>query len=220
MNGAVGIVRYLCYMHPNGPNPTEDEHDSGQYDSSIKYAIVEFPDCKIDESEKFFPDLPCTYVPIPIVTERCERKCCSVQALPLRCCKALNIHKSQGMTIGPDKPIKRAIVFFPDKNNGSRSTPGLELVATSRVTDLQYLAIGNPKNELSRELFATIGTSSAYDSRRAYLQDIKQRAETSKGLIEQKIAALDPSEDNKTYEGGCKFLLDWYNEVTSTNNNE
>lgn len=43
---------------------------------------------------------PHTY--IPLAEERCDRKCCSVRASPLSCCKALSIHnKSQGMTVGP-----------------------------------------------------------------------------------------------------------------------
>jgi hypothetical protein len=75
------------------------------------------------------------HIPIPIVEERCKK--CSVRALPLRCCKALTIHKSQGMTVGPGKPFEYVTVHYQTKNTSARSTP----VATIRVEGLNYLAM-------------------------------------------------------------------------------
>ena len=210
MNGAVGTVYDICYKTELGP------YAQGEgVDNKIQYVIVDFPDSTIPESDKFFPDLPRTCIPIPMVEERCERKCCSVQALPLRCCKALSIHKSQGMTVGPDKQFKCLTVHYPTGNTGERSTPGLELVATSRVENLSCLAIGNKTDELSRQLFLKIGKSKAYETRKAYLQDIRERAEASKALLMERIAAVDPNPivDQRTYEGGCAFLLNWYNNL-------
>ncbi len=125
------------------------------------------------------------------------------------------------MTVGPGKQFKCLTVHYPTANSGAMSTPGLELVATSRVEDLTYLAIGNNSEELSRQVLMKIGTTDAYATRRAYLEDIRTRAEASKTLIEVKIAAVDPNPnaDERTYQGGCKFLLDWYNDLTSTNGN-
>ena len=59
-------------------------------------------------------------------------------------------------------------MHYPTVNSGDRSTPGLELVAASRVEKLDHFS-------------------------------------------------CDPNENNnnKTYEGGCQFLLQWYNSVTS-----
>ncbi len=75
MTGTVGVVKQqLCYKHANGPYPDDN-------DDELQYAIVDFPDCQIPEISKFFEDLPRTYIPIPIVEELCEEKCCSVRAL-------------------------------------------------------------------------------------------------------------------------------------------
>ena len=102
----------------------------------------------------------------------------------------------------------------------------MELVATSRVEDLSCLAIGNkPASELSRQVLLKIGTTEAYATRKAYLEDIRVRAATSKTLIEERIAAVDPNPnananaEDRTYQGGCEFLLDWYNDLTSNNEN-
>ena len=74
----------------------------------------------------------------------------AVFELPLRCCKALSIHESQGVTVGPGKQFQCLTVHYPTGNTGTRSTLGLELVATSRVEDLSCLAICNkPASELS-----------------------------------------------------------------------
>jgi len=222
MNGAVGTVKHLCYMHANGPHPNQDEYDHGDYDNQLQYAIVEFPDCQIPENSKFFDDLPRTYIPIPIVEERCEKKCCSVRALPLRCCKALSIHKSQGMTVGPGKPFQYITVHYPTKNTGARSTPGLELVATSRVESLNYLAVGNRMEDLSKQQLTSIGTTKAYDARKAYLRDIKDRAQRSKEVLMAKITSADPNpnENERSFEGGCQFLLEWYNSITAADNSD
>jgi len=112
MNGAVGTVVDLCYKQCNGPYPDADEveHGSMFYDEALQYAVVDFPDCTIPEGSKFFVNKPRTYIPIPLAEERCDRKCCSVRALPLRCCKALSIHKSQGMTVGPGKAFEYVTV--------------------------------------------------------------------------------------------------------------
>ena len=91
MTGTVGVVKLLCYKHANGPYPDVN------YDE-LQYAIVDFPDCLISENSKFFEDLPRTYIPIPIVEEMSEEKCCSVRALPLRCCKALSQPHLQGLS--------------------------------------------------------------------------------------------------------------------------
>ncbi len=67
-----------------------------------------------------------------------------------------------------------------------------------------------------------IGTTQAYATRTAYLEDIRVRAATSKTLIEERIAAVDPNpdaEERTSYQGGCEFLLHWYNDLTSNNEN-
>ena len=118
------------------------------------------------------------------------------------------------MTVGPGKPFKNVTVHYPTKNSGAHSTPGLELVATSRAEKLEYLAVGNVEADLSRQLFGSIaiGTTKAYETRKAYLRQVKTRATESVNRIREKIALLDVNPE-KSFEGGCEFLLNWYNEI-------
>ena len=106
-------------------------------------------------------------------------------------------------------------MHYPTVNSGDRSTPGLELVATSRVEKLDYLAVGNPLSDLSRQQLTKIGTTKAYKDRKEYLGEIKRRADVSKEKLIEKIISADPNENNETYKGGCQFLLQWYNSITS-----
>ena len=77
------------------------------------YVVVGFKNVCIPDDKKPFPNLQNNFIPIPVVTDRCEKKCCSITTIPLRICKALTIHKSQGMTIGPNENFERAIVYLP-----------------------------------------------------------------------------------------------------------
>ena len=157
MVGTVGVVKHLCCTHANGPYPDDN-------DDELQYAIVDFPDCQISESSKFFEDLPRTYIPIPIVEEMCEEKCCSVRALPLRCCKALSQPHLQGLSGNPFECV--TVVHYPT-NNTARMPGGLELVAKSRLLRLESLdcvAIGNRMEDLIKQLLTSIGRTKAYDA--------------------------------------------------------
>ena len=63
------------------------------------------------------------FIQIPIVTDRCEKKCCSISIIPLRVCKAITINKRQVMTIGPQQIFEKSIVLLP--TFGSRTSPGI-----------------------------------------------------------------------------------------------
>ena len=82
-----------------------------------------------------------------------------MSAIPLQVCKALSIHKSQGMTVGEGKQFKKVIVYLP--NNGNKCT-GQELVATSRAVELNDFTIGNSISQLTRQELLKIGRSKAY----------------------------------------------------------
>ncbi len=96
---------------------------------------------------------------------------------PTRCYKALSIHKSQGMTVGPDKQFKCLTVHYCTTVR-HRSKVHTRHLGSSRVENLSCLAIGNKTEDHSRQLFMKIGTSKACDARKTYLQDIRARAET------------------------------------------
>jgi hypothetical protein len=167
------------------------------------YVVVNFPESTIPEEQKLIPNIPKTCVPIPIVTRRCEKNCCSISAMPLQVCKALTIHKSQGMTISEGKHFKKVVVSLPVSGN---KCPGLELVATSRAVELADFAIGNPSTQLTKQdLFNK--------TRRDFLTKIRMSSGPSQEQTRLHITALDQSavtDSDKTFEGGCNFLLDWY----------
>ena len=64
-------------------------------------------------------------------------------------CRALKIHKSQGMTTGEGKKVQKVIVHLPD----NALTPGLPLVACSRSNEVTDFAIGNKLQGISKKTF-------------------------------------------------------------------
>ena len=66
-----------------------------------------------------------------------------------------------------------------------------------------------------RQVLMKIGTTEAYATRKAYLEDIRVRAATSKTLIEERIAAVDPNPnaEERTYQGRTKKCM--YGDSTS-----
>ena len=68
MNGSVGTIMDICYKNKEGNAPEGD-------DSVYVYAsIVEFPDSTVPENEAMIPGRPSTWIPIPLVQRRCEKK--------------------------------------------------------------------------------------------------------------------------------------------------
>lgn len=201
MNGSIGVVKDIVYENKEGPGRSLSELPL--------YVVVEFPLCNIgsDANGHCFPDKPATWIPIPVVTALCEKKCCTIQTIPLRVCIAVSIHKGQGMTVGPGKQFEKLIAYLPDAQ--SKSIPGVELVALSRAMNPECFAIGNPSSSLSQLGIKKIGTSPAYDMRRAFELDMKQSSSSTQAPIREEIRNLDPHH-NKTFEGGCEFLLRWY----------
>jgi hypothetical protein len=71
------------------------------------------------------------------------------------------IHKSQGMTVGPNQPFEKVIIYYPVEP-GRQNTPGLELVATSRAMSIECFAVGNPVQDLTYKYIQSIGNTPAY----------------------------------------------------------
>lgn len=168
--------------------------------------IVDFPQCTIPQST--VPGFPPTCVAIPICTQRCEKKCCSISAIPLRVCVALSIHKSQGMTVGENEQFRRVRMFFPGPTD--RKTPGLEIVAASRAKTPNDFVLANDSSEIYKTEIRKIGATPAYAEKRRFQDMLKQRAQPSQQVTIDAITDLDPNADDKTFEGGCEFLLRWY----------
>ena len=58
-----------------------------------------------------------------------------------------------------------------------------------------------------------IGATPAYVKRRAFQNELRQRAVQSQRRKVNRITDLDPSPGQKSFQGGCQFLLDWYMEL-------
>ena len=151
MNGSVGTVVDIVYENADGPN---------NENTQPAYVVVDFPYSCIPPQHKIIPNKPSTCIPIPVSTDQCDKKCCSVTMIPLIPCVAITIHKAQGMTVGPNQIFEKVIVYLPEDNQ--RKSPGLELVAFSRATDPNSFAIGNNSSKLSIMSLRKIGNTPAY----------------------------------------------------------
>lgn len=201
MNGAFGIIRYILYRSEQGPKQSD----------GTEYIICEFPLSTLPVA--LISGLPKTFIPIPMSEVRCDDKCCSMKTFALNICKAITIHKSQGMTIGLHQFFEYLLLFLPQNGN----TPGMELVALSRATELERIAILNDDTELDFAAIMNIGKSKAYHERRKYLHDIAESAKQDRQRLAQELVDLDPNTREPTVHGGCMFLLDWYRTYTQSN---
>ena len=198
-NGSIGDLIDIKFADPDGPNADEPKG----------YAIVNFPLSNIPADKALIPGLPSTYIPVPMVKMRCEKKCCEIETFPLRMAIGITGHKAQGMTIARDEPFEKAVLHFPTSDSKS-STPGLEYVMTGRAKTLTDFAIGNKVADLDRNKLLKIGTMPKDVECREFQQIVKDRYErVDRPRVKAEIAAVDTAEV-KTFEGGCRFLRSWY----------
>ncbi len=142
--------------------------------------------------------------------KRCKKKCCSITAIPLMICKSLSIHKNQGMTVGHGKQFIKVVVHLPVRVGGNMC-PGLELVAVSRAVELNDFAVGNSITELTKQALLRIGNTDAYRSLNTFLEETRRKSIPSQEKNIVPITQLDTTiTSNKTFVGGCKFLLEWF----------
>ena len=97
--------------------------------------------------------------------------------------------------------------------SGQRTTPGLELVAFSRVKKPEDIAVGNPVGELAIANITNIGNTLAYKTRRDFETMLKEKAFATQQQNIYAIIQLDATVlGGKIYEGGFEFLLKWFND--------
>ena len=121
---------------------------AGKDGQSATVVLVELPGFKANVT---VPGLPAKVVPIRMSRSdfKVGKVPCNRTQVPLDLAWAVTIHKSQGLTIGPEEAIKMVIVDF-GKNEAW--APGLMYVAVSRVTHLECLAIDLRKINEAQEL--------------------------------------------------------------------
>ncbi len=203
MNGSVGYLKYIVYEDSAGPRADGNPQPL--------YVVVDFPDSLIPPEDAWDRAHP-TWIPIPVVTRRCENNCCSMTTIPLRVCKAITYYKCQGMTIGPGCIWTHVVVGMPWQNE--RSAPGGELVAFSRAATRESFAILEDE-PLTRETFAKIGQGPSYQAKRDFEQSLRDSEEESQRWILGQITAMDQSTDvpdERTFEGGYQYLVSWFRE--------
>ena len=161
-NGAVGVIVDIVFENADGPLNVEVEYP--------EYIIVDFPDSSIPPEHQYDTDNP-TFIPVPLVTMRCEKNCCSMTTIPLRVCKAITIHKCQGISIGNGEKWSKIVIVLP----GSKcrlNAPGLECVAISRAKEFSDMAfMETDKHEINMARFMKIERSKAYEDRNDFEQN-------------------------------------------------
>ena len=123
------------------------------------------------------------------------------------------------MSIGLGKPFESVIVALPEK--GEMTNPDSELVALSRVIDIQALAICDTKNDIALETLKNIETRSCYIKRKKFDKLLKIKDALSRRIVKDNITKLHIVKENEkqTILVGCDFLLQWYlNRVKELNN--
>ena len=166
VNGSTGIVRDIV-VSANGKRCV---------------ALVEVPNYTGPVLDPENPKL----VPVRMVQHdwtqgRGKRKTsCSRQQLPLDLAWAISIHKSQGMTVGPDEAFQKLIV---DCGETEHWAPGLMYVAVSRAVHRDCLAFDPVEvNELGEithmpfynfSRFEKLNTSAGAESMFAYFERLK-----------------------------------------------
>ena len=203
-NGAVGTVIKISYSEKEGPRK------SGALPA---YIIVDFPELSIPLADVWDHNNP-THVPIPCYTARCEKGCCTMTTAPLRVCKAITGHKSQGMTVG-DGHFWKCVVVALASSRGM-NIPGLEQVAISRATSLDCLALLNThEHPVSLERLMKIGKGPAYDKRRSFEAKLRELEKQTIAPIQKKIAAFSPGE-YKSFKAGYDALVQWYRSTVAS----
>ena len=128
VNGSIGVIRDIV-VHPDKAN------ESGSREVVVLVQLLGYT------GPALLHDHP-NWVPIRMcdsdwVAGKRNTNCKRTQ-VPLDLAWALTIHKSQGLTVGPDENIRKIIVDF-GKTEGW--APGLMYVACSRVVHRDCLAL-------------------------------------------------------------------------------
>jgi hypothetical protein len=186
MNGAIGIVVDICYMNKDGPY--------GNVQDQSEYVVVDFPNSTLTEA--LVPGSPPTFISVPVDQMLCDRKCYTCSTVLLRVCIVISMHKSQGTRISDDQIFKRCMLYPPMP--GQTPVPGMEIVSLSRSKKPTDMAIGNNMNKLK------------------YHSMIVDLAEKTNTRILDQITHHDKKDLDKTFDGGCSVLLEWYRDRVGT----
>jgi hypothetical protein len=174
MNGARGRVIAILYKAP-GESRTDGLSIPTGFPNGLlqcpmpDLVIVHFPGYV---GRRFFRDLPSTWVPVPCVEVRHERRKSSCRlGLPLRLSWAMTVHKSQGIT------AKEGVIidFQVSKSRNPVASAGLAFVALTRAESFTRVAF---KNMPSFHSFLAPRTSKEFGNRQSYEKSAAEWSET------------------------------------------
>ena len=132
-NGAVGDVIEIVY----------NESQSPLDGSCPEYVIVDIPTYR---GPPWMSDKP-TWIPIPPIEMKCQKRCCSFKFIPLSLAYAKTGHTFQGQNVGPSHSIP-CIIVHPGPKQMEQCCPGLLYMFASRPT-----TIGTPEDRTKSGLF-------------------------------------------------------------------
>lgn len=127
-NGAMGTIISICYEENKSPPDIP------------QCVVVQFPDYKGPAWLNCHPK----WIPVPIDEDRCEQNCCSRRGFPLITGYAIPIAKSQGMTIGENKPATNCRVKLKPQTTMEQLNLGTTYTALSRVDSESNWALVEP----------------------------------------------------------------------------
>ena len=98
-----------------------------------------------------------------------------------------------------------------------RNTPGWVLTAFTRLKSANDFIIATNKKNMSKPYILKIGATPAYKGRRAFHKDMTKKGELTTKRTILRITDLHSAQNGreKTFEGGCEFLLQWYRNTFS-----
>ncbi|MCG3771450.1 MAG: hypothetical protein JW384_02636 [Nitrosomonadaceae bacterium] len=147
-NNARGTVVDIIYEHGYDPEAS-DVHP---------VVVVNLPDYTGPPmSAEFGLNGRGKWIAFTAVTKICDCFSCSRVGLPVVCAKADSIHSLQGLTVGPEKGIKRLLIHWSSKAEGL--WPGIFYVGTSRAQDSGDVAVAF---DVTSELLSCIGKSKGW----------------------------------------------------------
>ena len=88
----------------------------------------------------------------------------------------------------------------------------MRLTAFTRLKSANDFIIATNKNDISKPYMLKIGETPAYKARREFNKDMTKKGELTTKKTIQWITDLHSAQNgqDKTFKGGCEFLLQWY----------